>query len=252
MGFKENLGIWTFVFLFGLLVYYIVKVLVRQQKIEGFIADANQQNVYLMDNIFDSDETLYRDINLFLERDIVAGNRAVNNLVELDNFFTDYDYLDCDTTPKRVTCDLKHDMPKGVVAEPMKWYTRDQLKQHEICIPPNHPIRKILLKYQPEPMKGSDPVIDWFGMPYYRDKRFPLDMIKIQFAANPTGFTYSPENIVTYPTYEVKKDINAPVYEVVPDTVKQQGVYPLGEKINIIRPNNKDNATILQAPLTNA
>lgn len=245
MGLLQNVLIWIFIVLFVQFCIKIVKGLINNDQVESFIADATQRNVFFLDNIYNSNEDVYRDSHLFLERGIVQGNTAINNLLEPDQFFTTYDYVGCDSTPKRVSCVNDIEYPKGPVVLPEQKYTKKALDKLTTCISDDSPIRKILLHYQPKELKGTDPVINWFGLPYYRDYRFPLDMIDIKFAANPMGYVNDYNNVNTYPAYVIKKDINAPVYGIVSNNVKSQGMYPASD-------NSIKRAFDFQAPISGA
>src|SRR5947207_2522348 len=91
----------TIVFLisFGYIVYYVVRLLIKQRLTEAFISSANGNPLQFADESYQPNQKLDRhDDHWFLMRALSPGKKAIVDLRERNRFKSNYYYLSAEDT----------------------------------------------------------------------------------------------------------------------------------------------------------
>jgi len=173
----------TIVFLisFGYIVYYVIRLLIKQRLTEAFISNVEQNPMQFKDEAYQPDTKFnWHDDHYFLMQSISPGKEAIVKLRESNPFKSDYYYLSAKDTL------VENPDPYAETHNPSK-LSYPRMKDKLTCIPENAPIRELIKHYQPY-MYNEAEIINYYNYPFYRDWRFGEQPIDIRFIADPKGY----------------------------------------------------------------
>lgn len=152
--------------MFGLCIYYIINLLIKNRLTEQFVPNDNRNSHY------------------FLTNAMIPGKKDITNLKEYNHsIMNNYSYVG----------DFNENIEKtdpNVVTHRQSILNRDGI----ICID-----NKSIQKYKPSFLKNNE-IINLYDFPFYHDWRYPERPIDVNFAINPKY--YCLKNPEIYPCYK--------------------------------------------------